>query len=190
VTNEEMQPKDPDVELDETEEAEEAQESLSQEVETLRAKVAELTDAYVRLRADFDNYRRRTRQEMETIGDEANSKLIEKLLPVIDDLERALLAGADSPDQGLYSGVELVQRKLTDILFQEGLQPVPGVGSPFDPNVHEAIACENADADGIDIVVDELRRGYVFKDRLIRSSMVKTAKRPVEEIQADEGDDD
>ena len=86
MTNEEMQPKDPDVELDETEEAEEAQESLSQEVETLRAKVAELTDAYVRLRADFDNYRRRTRQEMETIGDEANSKLIEKLLPVIDVL--------------------------------------------------------------------------------------------------------
>ncbi|NLN17535.1 MAG: nucleotide exchange factor GrpE [Firmicutes bacterium] len=186
MANEEMQ-KDPDVKVDETEDT---QESLIQEVETLRAKVAELTDAYLRLRADFDNYRRRTRQEMETIGDEANAKLIEKLLPVLDDLDRALLAGADSPDRGLYSGVELVQRKLTDILCQEGLQPVPGVGSPFDPNVHEAIACENADAEGVDVVVDELRRGYLFKDRLVRSSMVKTAKRPVEELQADEGDDD
>lgn len=187
MANEEMQPKDPEMEFEETEEKEE---QPSQEVETLRAKVNELTDAYLRLRADFDNYRRRTRQEMETIGDEANSKLIAKLLPVMDDLERALLASADTPDKGLHSGVKLVQRKLTDILFQEGLQPVPGIGSPFDPHFHEAVYCENADAEGVDFVVDELRRGYLFKDRLLRSSMVKTAKRPVEEIQADEGDDD
>lgn len=149
----------------------------------------ELAARFLRLQADFDNYRRRTKQEREELVTRASERLISKLLPVLDDFERALSAVADNAsDTGLAQGVEMIYRALLTQLEGEGLQSVPGVGAIFDPRVHDVVACSESEAnddDSLTVVVEVYRKGYQLSDRVIRPAMVKVGQLQSEEPNKD-----
>ena len=141
---------------------------------------AELTDAkqkYLRLAADFENFKKRTRQDhMDTIQ-HASSDLIARLLPVLDDLRSALDHKPEGVDEAWAKGIELGVRKLEEVMATHGLEPIASVGSAFDPRYHEAIGHVESDEHPEDTVVTELRRGYRIRDRVVRPSLVKVSRR-------------
>lgn len=133
-------------------------------------------ERFVRLQADFENFRKRTDREREEEGRFAAGALVARLLPVLDNLERALASPpAGEADRGLREGLALVHRQFLEELRGAGLRPVPSVGEPFDPLVHEAVETVEAVGATADTVVDELLRGYWFHDRLLRPAMVRVA---------------
>lgn len=131
----------------------------------------ESNDRYKRLQADFDNFRRRTRQEKEELSNIVAQNIILELLPVIDNFERAL--SASYQDEKMLAGVEMIYRQLNQALEKNGLALVEAVGKAFDPQQHEAvIRVEDAEQpDGM--IVEELQKGYAVKGKVIRPSMVK-----------------
>jgi molecular chaperone GrpE len=144
----------------------------------LESELAETRDKYLRLAADFDNYKKRTRQEqLETIQ-HASSELISRLLPVLDDLRNVLEHKPAHIDESWVKGLELSVRKLEDALGTHGLQPIESVGTPFDPKMHEAVGHEESTEHPDDTVVSELRRGYRIRDRVVRPALVKVSRRP------------
>lgn len=135
-----------------------------------------LRDQLLRAAADFDNYRKRIDRERRDLVDYAATELIAEVLPVLDDLERAL-EQPSTPEVAAYrQGVELVHRKMVDLLKKRGVTPIAAAGEMFDPNVHEAVVHEVSDAHEEGTITGELRRGYRLKDRLLRPAMVKVAK--------------
>lgn len=158
---------------------------LSDVIAVKERQYEELAAQYLRLRADFDNFRRRTRQEMEQLAGRAAESLIRNLLPVLDNLDRALEA-ATSLDGGgsIAEGVKLVQRGLVETLAAEGLEELPGVGAPFDPRWHEAVEMQDNEAGGDSgepiVVVAEYRKGYLLAGRVLRPAMVRVGPAPVE----------
>ncbi|MGI6092526.1 MAG: nucleotide exchange factor GrpE [Veillonellaceae bacterium] len=135
----------------------------------------ESTERIKRLQADFDNFRRRTRQEKEELSNIVVQAIILELLPVLDNFERALAAGETQDAAGLKSGIELIFRQLIGILEKNGLAPIQAVGETFNPERHEAVArVEDSDKeDGT--ITEELQKGYIVRGRVIRPSMVKVA---------------
>ncbi|MBC8185924.1 nucleotide exchange factor GrpE [candidate division KSB1 bacterium] len=132
-------------------------------------------DQLQRLRAEFANYKKRTENEKSLISEYIKSEFIKNLLPVIDDFERLLFHvnnGEHEDDQG----VNLIYQKLMDTLKDQGLKQVDSVGEKFDPNFHEALLAEHHEDSEEDIVIAEWRKGYVFKDRLLRPAQVKVNK--------------
>ena len=152
--------------------------SLEAKVAELEAASAELKDRYLRLAADFDNYKKRSRQEhLETIQ-HASADLIARLLPGLDDLHKALDHTPEGIDEAWARGLELSVRKLEEALRAHGLEAIDAVGKPFDPAVHEAIGHEESAEHPEDTVVQELRRGYRIRDRVVRPALVKVARPP------------
>jgi molecular chaperone GrpE len=138
----------------------------------------DLRERLLRLGADFDNYRRRVEREREAHERQATASLIGRLLPVLDNFERAL---ARDPGQGqdrLFDGVSLIFRQLLDELRQEGLVAVDSVGEPFDPELHEAVATTVEPSLPPNIVVEELQRGYRLHARLLRPALVRVTVAP------------
>jgi molecular chaperone GrpE len=140
--------------------------------------VAEARDRYLRLAADFENYKRRTRQEQLDTIQHASSELIARLLPALDDLRSALEHKPAGVDEAWAKGIELGVRKLEEAMAAHGLEPIESVGAAFDPKFHEAIGHEEALDQPEDTVVSELRRGYRIRDRVLRPSLVKVSRRP------------
>ncbi len=141
-----------------------------------QAELAEYRDLLKRERADFVNYRRRVEQEQKELQQYASLRLIKKLLPVVDDFERALGAAPDPKENPWVAGLSMIDRKLRSMLEAEGVTPIESLHQPFDPNIHEAV--EYADGgEGDDVVVDELSHGYRMHDRVIRPAMVRVGKR-------------
>lgn len=136
----------------------------------------ELQERLLRSAAEFDNFRKRTDRERRELSDAVAADLIRDILPVVDDLERALAAAADSPDEALRHGVELIHRQLLEALKRRGAEPFETVGQDFDPAWHEALASEPANGRRDGEIVEEIRRGYRIGRRLIRPAMVKVAK--------------
>jgi len=152
--------------------------SLEAKIAELESAVAEARDRYLRLAADFDNYKKRARQEqMETIQ-HASADLIGRVLPVLDDLHSVLEHKPDGIDESWSKGLELSVRKLEEALGTHGLQPIEAVGSRFDPKLHEAVGHEESRDYPEDTVVSELRRGYRLRDRVVRPALVKVARPP------------
>jgi molecular chaperone GrpE len=145
----------------------------------LQADLDRFRDLALRSQADFENYKKRSAREKEEAIKYANSSLLERLVGIIDNFELGLAAakeqGADSP---IYSGMILVQKQLNDLLAENGLQPIEAEGKTFDPNLHEAIAHEPSDQIPEGIVLRQARRGYRFKDRLLRPSRVVVSSGP------------
>jgi molecular chaperone GrpE len=153
--------------------------ATAEEAAALKQERDELQDRLLRSVAEFDNYRKRTERERRELSDAVAADLIRDVLPVVDDLERALAAATDSPDTALKAGVELIHKQLLEALRRRGAEPLQTVGEDFDPAWHEAMASEPADPerghrDGE--IVEEIRRGYRIGNRLIRPAMVKVAK--------------
>ena len=139
----------------------------------LEAKIAEQETLYLRLRADYDNLARRTRLDREAAEKYRAQTLLTDLLPVIDNLDRALLAEANVEEpSSLYKGVDMVYRQLLDATAREGLQVIEAVGQPFDPNVHQAVMQESDSEQQPGVILKELQKGYKLKDRVLRPSMV------------------
>jgi molecular chaperone GrpE len=152
--------------------------SLEAKVAELEAALAESRDKHLRLAADFDNYKKRSRQEhLETIQ-HASADLIGRLLPGLDDLHKALDHQPEGIDEAWARGLELSVRKLEEALGAHGLEAIDAVGKPFDPAVHEAIGHEESAELPEDTVVQELRRGYRIRDRVVRPALVKVARPP------------
>ena len=144
------------------------------ELQKLKAERDSLLDRLARAQAEFENARRRASKEQQDFRDYAAADAIRPLLPVLDSFERALHVKSDSGD--FRSGVELIYKQLQDALSKMGVRAIPAKGEPFDPHVHEAIEMvETSDAADHE-VLEELQRGYKFKDRLLRPAMVKVAK--------------
>ncbi|MBT2754670.1 nucleotide exchange factor GrpE [Mesobacillus foraminis] len=140
----------------------------------LEAKLEEAENRFLRLQADFDNFRRRSRLDLESSAKYRAQSLISDLLPAIDNFDRALKMGADNEHaQSLLQGMEMVYRSLLDALKKEGAEPIEAVGKEFDPNLHQAVMQDNNENFGSNIVVEEFQKGYILKDRVIRPSMVK-----------------
>lgn len=153
-----------------------ADEAGSAELEKLQAEVLEHQQRTLRVQADFDNFRRRTQKEKEDLGKYASSKLITELLPVIDNFERALQASEENPEFESFSkGVSMIFRQLESVLATEGLTAMKSVGEPFNPEYHQAIMQVESDEYEEGIVVEEVQKGYMLKDKVLRPAMVKVS---------------
>src|SRR5262245_35321694 len=131
----------------------------------------------VRKTAEFDNFRKRTERERQGLADAAAADLITELLPLVDDLERALRADAGDEASSAYRrGVELIHQQLLEILRKRGVRPIAALGADFDPYYHQAVSHEPAENRRDGEIIEEFRRGYMLGDRLLRPAMVKVAK--------------
>jgi molecular chaperone GrpE len=146
------------------------------ETASLRQERDELLDRLMRSAAEFDNYRKRTDRERRDLSDTIAADVVRDLLPIVDDLERALEAASASPDRALRQGVELIHRQLLETLRRRNVQPFTTIGEPFDPEWHEAVASEPANGRSDGEVIGELRRGYKIGNRLLRPAQVRVAK--------------
>ena len=146
------------------------------EVAALRQERDDFHDRFLRKAAEFDNYRRRVERERRDRADQAVVDLLLELLLVADDFDRALAVEAGEETAAYQKGVELIHAKLNDLLKKQDVTPIETLGSDFDPNVHQAVAHEASPGHRDGEVIDELRRGYMRGDRLLRPAMVKVAK--------------
>lgn len=142
----------------------------------LRRQRDEYYELLLRKAAEFDNYRKRVERERRERADAAAVDLLLDLLPIIDDLERALTAEAGSDGEGYRRGVEMIHRKLTEMLGRRGVTPIEAVGAVFDPHLHQAVVHEVSPDHREGEIIEEYRRGYKIGDQLLRPSMVKVAK--------------
>jgi molecular chaperone GrpE len=137
----------------------------------------EYYDLLLRKSAEFDNYRKRVDRDRQNLSDAAAASMLEELLPLMDDLERALKVEAAAEGGEAYRrGVELIHRQLGEILRKRGVRPIEAIGVDFDPHYHQAVTYEPAEGRREGVVIQEFRRGYMLGDRLLRPSMVKVAK--------------
>lgn len=128
-----------------------------------------------RLKADFDNYRRRMVQEQVRWQEQAVGRFVAQLLPVLDNLERALQAGEGAGYGALRQGLEMTLRQFADALAREGVSPIAALGRPFDPTCHEAMARVEDGGYAEDTVVEEFQKGYLYKGAVLRPALVKVA---------------
>jgi molecular chaperone GrpE len=159
-----------------------------EEYEAIIAEIARSKEQYLLAVADFENFRKRVEREKEDLVCFANEKLIHELLPILDNLQRALSmeldqAGADS----ILEGVRMVSTQLHSVLGACGLEPVEAVGGPFDPQYHEAVGVLPSEEHGEGTVISELQKGYRLSGKVLRPSMVHVASRP-SETNNNEGD--
>ncbi|MFV8826733.1 nucleotide exchange factor GrpE [Alkalihalobacterium sp. APHAB7] len=163
----------PESEVEQTEVTEELSEE-QQKVHGLEQQVAELNSRLLRIHADYDNFRRRTKEEKEAAAKYRAQSLVEELLPVLDNFERALAVDpANEETKTLLQGMEMVYRQLQDGLQKEGVEVIASVGQTFDPHLHQAVMQVQEDGHEPNTVVEEFQKGYKLKDRVIRPSMVK-----------------
>lgn len=140
----------------------------------LKDELAQANDKYLRLYAEFDNFRRRTREERTELLKTAGKEMVVAMLPVLDDFERAAKAMENSTDvSAVKEGVALVQQKIKGILGQKGLKEMEAVGTPFDADIHEAITSVPAPTDDLKgKVIDQMEKGYYLNDKVVRFAKV------------------
>ena len=158
---------------DETAEA--AEESVEERLAAAEAKAEEHLNDLKRLAAEFDNYRKRSARDQETFASRANERLVKELLPVLDDLERALEAADQHEEAEVIEGVRLVHRSLESSLQREGLDEIPTDGK-FDPHIHEALLSQPADGAESGSIIQVLQKGYRLGDRVLRPARVIVAE--------------
>src|ERR1051325_705621 len=142
------------------------------ELADLQRERDDYTARWLRKGAEFDNYRKRVERERREQADQAVVDLLQELLLVVDDFDRALTVGGGDDASAYRKGVELIHAKLHDLLRKRGVKPIEAIGRDFDPNVHQAVSPESSPAHREGEVIDEMRRGYMIGDRLLRPAMV------------------
>jgi molecular chaperone GrpE len=155
-----------------------ADDIAASETEKLRAERDALLDRLARLQAEFDNARKRAVREQQDFREFAAADVIKNFLPILDSFERALKVGDDSNSNSneFRNGIELIYRQFQDALQKIGVQPIVSVGQPFDPRIHEAVEMVDTTEVPDHHVLDELQRGYKYKERLLRPAMVRVAR--------------
>jgi len=151
---------------------------LNSKLEVKTAEADEYYDRLLRVSAEFENYKKRTAREMADFKKFANQSLLRELLPIIDNLELAIKAAAEAPDGKdpcLLDGVALTRKEILKVFENFHVEPIDALGKPFDPNFHEAVMREESDEHPENTVVNELQKGYLMHDRLLRPSMVVVA---------------
>ncbi len=174
------QPKD-QAKVDQKNSAKEEKNSVNEEKTTTNNNTESLTedkeaiyiDKLKRLMAEFDNYRKRNEKEKLEIYDRASSNLLTEMLPIVDNFERAL--EVETEDKTLYEGIHMIYKQLMSTLEKAHIKVIEAEGKPFDPNLHNAILHIEDEKYGENEVVEELQKGYLYKDKVLRYSMVKVA---------------
>ena len=139
-------------------------------------KIDELTDKWKRLMAEFENFRKRTDAEKAGMYSEGERTVLEKILPVVDNFERALsTVPEDKKSDSFVDGMEKIYRQFAELLKGFGVEPIDAVGKPFDANLHNAVMHVDDEEKGESEVVEEFQKGYMYKDKVLRYSMVKVA---------------
>ncbi len=163
-------------EITETDVTEETQEQPPEktELELAEESISNLTDRLMRTAAEFDNFKTRSQREKEELYSIAVCDTIEKLLPVLDNLERAVGIETEAADNSVLDGVKMIKKQFEEALTALGVSPIDAVGNPFDPEKHNAVMTEESDKDE-NTVLEELMKGYLYKDKVIRHSMVKVS---------------
>ena len=162
--------------IDRDEESEEIDSKDPDPIEALRLEKNALQDRLLRTAAEFDNYRKRIDRDRRDQADNAMADALEDLLPIMDNLELALSAPAGDDARAYRKGVELIHRQMADLLKKRGVKAIDAVGTDFDPRFHQAVVHEVSGDHREGEVMQELRRGYMLGDRLLRPAMVKVAK--------------
>jgi molecular chaperone GrpE len=144
-------------------------------LEELRREKDSLQDRLLRTAAEFDNYRKRVDRERRDLADYMKADVLAEILPIVDNFERALQAPSADGDS-LRKGVELIYKQMIDLLRKRGVTPIEALGADFDPNFHQAVIHETSPAHREGEVIEELQRGYMLGDKLLRPAMVKVAK--------------
>lgn len=153
--------------------------SLKMKLETERKRSEDYLNRLLYLQADFENYRKRVKREIEESIRYGNEKLIGKLLNVIDELELAIKTGKETENKkAIIEGVEIVLKKMYNTLESEGLTKIEAEGKPFDPKLHEAVLRVNTDEYPAGTVIEEVRKGFILNGKVIRPSMVKISSAP------------
>jgi len=156
---------------------EEGSSTLEAEISAKAEEIQNLNEKYLRLAAEFENYKRRAQREQNDTVRFANEKLLKDLLPTIDNLERAIQCGQEQSDSdGLLQGVELTYKQFLDTLEKLGVTQVTSIGEPFDPTKHQAVGQVDSTTVPENCVVDEYQKGYFLQDRILRPAMVTVAK--------------
>ena len=151
-------------------------EKLQEELKMEKDKSIEYLNRLKYLQADFENYRKRVEKEFEEMTLRSNVRLIANLLSILDDLERAIETGKTTQNiEALLKGVEMVYKNLQVILEHEGLVKIEAVGKPFNPNIHEVLVKVPTETHDEGIIVEEARKGFMFKGKVIRPSIVNIA---------------
>ena len=139
-------------------------------------QIEELTDKVKRQMAEFDNFRKRTEKEKSQMYDMGAKTIVEKILPVIDNFERGLAAvPEDNKEDAFVVGMDKIYRQMLTVLEEAGVKPIEAVGSEFDPNFHNAVMHVEDETLGENVVAEELQKGYMYRDTVVRHSMVKVA---------------
>lgn len=150
------------------------------EKERLTAEIKAANDKYLRLYAEIENYKKRVQKDKEELVKYANEKIIQELLPVIDNLESALEHSKNEATGGIVQGVENTLKELLRILRKCGLAPIEAIGSAFDPSIHHALSVTEREDVEENRVIEVFRKGYMFRDKVIRAPLVGVSKKPAE----------
>lgn len=153
---------------------------LSQEIEALKAQVEDRTQQYMRIAADFENFRRRTQSERQNLEVQVKCSTIKELLPVVDNFERARsqIKPETEAEMTIHKSYQSVYKQLVDCLKRVGVAPMRAEGQEFDPNLHEAVMRQPTSEYEEGVVMEELMRGYLLGERVLRHAMVKVAAAP------------
>lgn len=157
--------------------AENMEEKYLKKIEQLEKEKEDLNNKYLRTQADLQNFRTRVNREKEQLLMFQSQRVIESLLPVMDNFERAIAAGnnENSTLESMLEGIQMVFRQVQSVFEQEGVQVIPAEGQLFDPNLHQAVMQEESDEYESGMIMQELQKGYQLKGRVIRPSMVKVS---------------
>ena len=163
----------PEEQAVETAAAEETPNPLLEELEALKQNLSDQEDKFLRLAAEYDNYRRRSQKEKESAWADSKAETAAAFLPVYDNLERALKQ--DTADEAYKKGVEMTMNQLREVLSKLGIEEIPALGQPFDPNLHNAVMHVEDENAGENTIVEVFQAGFRNGDKVIRFSMVKVA---------------
>lgn len=176
IVEESIQSETPDIDLENSQEDSQVAEGQGTELADIQLKADEYLEGWQRARAEFANYKKRVERDRLATYQNASGSIVLKILPVLDDLERALKnRPQDGTGAAWADGIELVYRKFCSAIEAEGVTPMDVVGEEFDPNLHEAVVSTPSDDHESGVIIEELQRGYKIGDRVLRPAMVRVA---------------
>lgn len=167
----------------------EALKEIKKRLKKKEAEAKEYYDRFLRVSAEFENFKKRSEREISDFKKFAGEAVFKEILPIVDNLERALDASDNSDCGAIVEGVKMTLQQFSSSFSRFGVIPIKAVGEPFDPRFHEAVMREESDTQSNNIVLKELQKGYMIKDRLLRPSMVVVSAQPASEKTPSESDE-